>query len=267
MAFHEGVNMFVLFLLSLMLLHHLSPISVISAQSDSEAPPPPDTETQNEIQNSDIIIETTSSPPSPSPPPTQIGKSVSSNSNLQVQKTPSPPSPSPPRTQTEKSVLSNSNIQVQKAPSPASPSTPPTQTEKSVSSNSNVQLQKYMFGVSNKMGFNDVYGFIDPYMTHEGNIFDDIQAYITSCFAMGKEIYFLPYILGSLATHLMLFGRSTTTAKCGDRGITGSSLVCLRKCSEENVILREVFGGSVSSFVKTQRRCMFISCGIKRGGF
>ncbi|KOM57561.1 hypothetical protein LR48_Vigan11g059400 [Vigna angularis] len=53
----------------------------------------------------------------------------------------------------------------------------------------------------------------------------------------------------------------------GDRGIAGSSLVCLRKCSEEEVILREVFGGSVSSFVKIQRRCCFISCGIKRGVF
>ncbi|KOM47401.1 hypothetical protein LR48_Vigan07g110500 [Vigna angularis] len=50
----------------------------------------------------------------------------------------------------------------------------------------------------------------------------------------------------------------------GDRGIAGSSLVYLRKCSEEEVILREVFGGSVSSFVKIQRRCWFISCGIKR---
>ncbi|KOM52197.1 hypothetical protein LR48_Vigan09g085600 [Vigna angularis] len=53
----------------------------------------------------------------------------------------------------------------------------------------------------------------------------------------------------------------------GDRGIAGSYLVRLRKCSEEEVILREVFGGSVSSFVKIQRRCCFISCGIKRGVF
>ncbi|KOM27768.1 hypothetical protein LR48_Vigan462s002100, partial [Vigna angularis] len=60
-----------------------------------------------------------------------------------------------------------------------------------------VQLwMMYMFGISNKMGFNDVYGFIDPYMTHEGNIFDEIQAYITTYSAMGKQIYFLPYILG-----------------------------------------------------------------------
>ncbi|KOM43019.1 hypothetical protein LR48_Vigan05g062300 [Vigna angularis] len=53
----------------------------------------------------------------------------------------------------------------------------------------------------------------------------------------------------------------------GDRGIAGSSLVHLRKCLEEEFILREVFGGSVSSFVKIQRRCCFISCGIKRGVF
>ncbi|XP_052723834.1 uncharacterized protein LOC128193772 [Vigna angularis] len=105
-----------------------------------------------------------------------------------------------------------------------------------------------MFDVSNKKGFNDVYGFIDPSMTHERNKFDDIQTYITTCFGMGKEIYFLPYIHGchwqllvisipentavwfcslqksppsplrhvvdcSLATHMMLSGRSTATAK------------------------------------------------------
>ncbi|KOM43818.1 hypothetical protein LR48_Vigan05g142300 [Vigna angularis] len=109
-------------------------------------------------------------------------------------------------------------------------------------------LHWYLFDVSNKKGFNDVYGFIDPSMTHERNKFDDIQTYITSCFAMGKEIYFLPYIHGchwqllvisipentavwfcslhksppnplrhvvdcSLATHMMLSGRSTATAK------------------------------------------------------
>ncbi|BAT83929.1 hypothetical protein VIGAN_04117200 [Vigna angularis var. angularis] len=50
-------------------------------------------------------------------------------------------------------------------------------------------------------------------MTHERNKFDEIQAYITTCFAMGKDIYFLPSILGSLVAHMMLFGRSTTTAK------------------------------------------------------
>ena len=37
----------------------------------------------------------------------------------------------------------------------------------------------YMFGVSNNMGLSDVYGFIDPEPTHEGNKFDDIQAYVT----------------------------------------------------------------------------------------
>ncbi|KOM45628.1 hypothetical protein LR48_Vigan06g093400 [Vigna angularis] len=70
-----------------------------------------------------------------------------------------------------------------------------------------------MFDVSNKKGFNDVYGFIDPSMTHERNKFDDIQTYITTCFGMGNEIYFLPYIHGFLATHMMLSGRSTATAK------------------------------------------------------
>ncbi|KOM26428.1 hypothetical protein LR48_Vigan272s001600 [Vigna angularis] len=51
-----------------------------------------------------------------------------------------------------------------------------------------------------KKGFNDVYGFIDPSMTHERNKFDDIQTYITTCFGMGNEIYFLPYILGPFLT-------------------------------------------------------------------
>ncbi|KOM50307.1 hypothetical protein LR48_Vigan08g113400 [Vigna angularis] len=74
-------------------------------------------------------------------------------------------------------------------------------------------IHGYMFDVSYKKGFNDVYGFIDPSMTHERNTFDDIQTYITTCFGMGKEIYFLPYIHGSLATHMMLSGRSTATAK------------------------------------------------------
>ncbi|KOM47640.1 hypothetical protein LR48_Vigan07g134400 [Vigna angularis] len=40
----------------------------------------------------------------------------------------------------------------------------------------------------------------------------------------------------------------------GDRGIADSSLVHLRKCLEEEFILRDVFEGSVSSFVKIQRR-------------
>ncbi|KOM41272.1 hypothetical protein LR48_Vigan04g147000 [Vigna angularis] len=71
----------------------------------------------------------------------------------------------------------------------------------------------YMFDVSKKKGFSDVCGFIDPSMTHERNKFDDIQTYITTCFGMGKEIYFFPYIHGSLATHMMLSGRSTATAK------------------------------------------------------
>ncbi|KOM49987.1 hypothetical protein LR48_Vigan08g081400 [Vigna angularis] len=64
-----------------------------------------------------------------------------------------------------------------------------------------------MFDVSNKKGFNDVYGFIDPSMTHERNKFDDIQTYITTCFGMGKEIYFLPYIHGD-SIGLLQFQRS-----------------------------------------------------------
>jgi len=33
---------------------------------------------------------------------------------------------------------------------------------------------RYLFGVTETMGLNDVYGFVDPKLTHEGNKFDDI---------------------------------------------------------------------------------------------
>ncbi|KOM34574.1 hypothetical protein LR48_Vigan02g072400 [Vigna angularis] len=88
----------------------------------------------------------------------------------------------------------------------------------------------YMFDVSNKKGFNDVYGFNDPSMTHERNKFDDIQTYITTYFGMGKDIYFFPYILGSLATHMMLSGRSTATAtKLAWVALKGSLLLKIAK--------------------------------------
>jgi len=41
-------------------------------------------------------------------------------------------------------------------------------------------------GVTETMGLNDLYGFIDPQVTHEGNKFDDSQAYVTKCFQRGK---------------------------------------------------------------------------------
>ena len=55
---------------------------------------------------------------------------------------------------------------------------------------------RYMFTVTVNMGLNDEYGFIDPQLLHEGNKFDDIQAYVTKCFQRGKQIYFLPYVAG-----------------------------------------------------------------------
>ncbi|KOM55394.1 hypothetical protein LR48_Vigan10g128600 [Vigna angularis] len=54
----------------------------------------------------------------------------------------------------------------------------------------------YMFAVSNNLRYNDVYGFIDSQVTYEANKFDDIQTYLTSNFARGKEIHFIPYISG-----------------------------------------------------------------------
>ncbi|KOM48375.1 hypothetical protein LR48_Vigan07g207900 [Vigna angularis] len=56
----------------------------------------------------------------------------------------------------------------------------------------------YMFGVNNNLGYNDVYGFIDPQVIHEANDFDDITTYLTSRFGSGKEIYFIRYIYGGL---------------------------------------------------------------------
>jgi len=34
---------------------------------------------------------------------------------------------------------------------------------------------RYLFGVTETVGLNDVYGFVDPQLTHVGNKFDDIQ--------------------------------------------------------------------------------------------
>ncbi|KOM54983.1 hypothetical protein LR48_Vigan10g087500 [Vigna angularis] len=60
-----------------------------------------------------------------------------------------------------------------------------------------VQLwMMYMFGVSNNLGYNDVYGFIDPHVIHETNDFDEIATYLTRRFASEKNILFIPYISG-----------------------------------------------------------------------
>jgi len=55
---------------------------------------------------------------------------------------------------------------------------------------------RYLSGVTETMGLNDLYGFVDPQLTHEDNKFDDTQAYVTKCFQRGKEIYFVPYVAG-----------------------------------------------------------------------
>ena len=55
---------------------------------------------------------------------------------------------------------------------------------------------RYLSGVTETMGLNDVYGFVDPQLTHESNKFDDIQLYVTGCFQRGKEIFFVPYVAG-----------------------------------------------------------------------
>jgi len=53
-----------------------------------------------------------------------------------------------------------------------------------------------MCGVAENTGLSDVYWFTNPRLTHEGNKFDDTQAYMTKFFQWGKEIYFVPYIVG-----------------------------------------------------------------------
>jgi len=51
-----------------------------------------------------------------------------------------------------------------------------------------------MCGVIENTGLNDVYGFIDLQLTHEGNKFDD--THVTKYFQRRKEIYFVPYNVG-----------------------------------------------------------------------
>ncbi|KOM43000.1 hypothetical protein LR48_Vigan05g060400 [Vigna angularis] len=55
----------------------------------------------------------------------------------------------------------------------------------------------YMLGVSNNLGYNDVYGLIDPQVIHEANDFDDITTYLTNRFG----------------TRMMLVRRSTTNGR------------------------------------------------------
>ncbi|KOM34515.1 hypothetical protein LR48_Vigan02g066500 [Vigna angularis] len=77
-----------------------------------------------------------------------------------------------------------------------------------------VQLwMMYMFGVNNNLGYNDVYGFIDPQVIHETNDFDEITTYLTSKFASGKKIIFIPYISGSISASMMLVGRSIANSR------------------------------------------------------
>ncbi|WVZ13547.1 hypothetical protein V8G54_011113 [Vigna mungo] len=109
-----------------------------------------------------------------------------------------------------------------------------------------------------------------------------------------RDVRTLSTLLGGDFWMRKLQSTKSRLVKCcyGDRGNSrfilgvskevcgrGSSLVCLRSCSslvclkrwfilgvsKEVFILREVFEGGVSSFVKIQRRCSLISCGFKRG--
>ncbi|KOM45533.1 hypothetical protein LR48_Vigan06g083900 [Vigna angularis] len=74
----------------------------------------------------------------------------------------------------------------------------------------------YMFGVSNNLGYNDVYGFIDPQVIHETNDFDEITTYLTSRFASGKNIHFISYISGTEAAAFKVLPRLEPRPKLPD---------------------------------------------------
>ncbi|KAL9298050.1 hypothetical protein ACSQ67_023946 [Phaseolus vulgaris] len=179
MASQEGVIVFLPFLLSLILLHHHFPTSVISAESDNltlpllsppthaddqvssninggtefdsdKSTPPPDTQTENVLQNSDINIQAiqSDSHTSPSPPPSEIQKNVPSNSNLKEQKIQSPPPPPKSPIQTGEISPSISNIKLQRSKSPPPP---PTQTNKIAPGNSNLKVQRTEESSSNHL--------------------------------------------------------------------------------------------------------------------
>jgi len=51
---------------------------------------------------------------------------------------------------------------------------------------------RYLSGVTETMGLNDLYGFVDPQLTHEGNKFDETQAYVTKMLSTQKINLFCP---------------------------------------------------------------------------
>ncbi|XP_027909161.1 uncharacterized protein LOC114168512 isoform X2 [Vigna unguiculata] len=130
MAFQKGVIAFLPLLLSSLLLHHLSPTSVIRAQSDNhtrrllsleddeydidEAQCPVDTQTENALQNSDADIQMTQSDPHTSLllSPTQTQKNVPNDSNNIEVNSDSYIPPFPPTIQIESDVSIDSNLEV-----------------------------------------------------------------------------------------------------------------------------------------------------------
>ncbi|XP_068466285.1 uncharacterized protein [Phaseolus vulgaris] len=152
MASQEGVIVFLPFLLSVMLLHHHFPTSVISAESDNLTLPlfsPPthaDDQVSSNIINGGTELIQSDSHTSPSPPPSEIQKNVPSNSNLKEQKIQSPPPPPKSPIQTGEISPSISNIKLQRSKSPPPP---PTQTNKIAPGNSNLKVQRYVTYNSN----------------------------------------------------------------------------------------------------------------------
>ncbi|WVZ16703.1 hypothetical protein V8G54_009685 [Vigna mungo] len=89
-----------------------------------------------------------------------------------------------------------------------------------------VQLwMMYMFGISNNLGYNDDYGFIDPQVIHETNDFDQITTHLTRRFASSKKIYFMPYISGK---------KSDMTKKRADPQL--QKALGVRRSSNESVV-------------------------------
>ncbi|KOM25539.1 hypothetical protein LR48_Vigan115s000900 [Vigna angularis] len=94
-----------------------------------------------------------------------------------------------------------------------------------------VQLwMMYMFGVSNNLGYNDFYGFIDPQVIHETNDVDEIATYLTRRFASGKKIIFIPYI----SRRAMLCGSAHCTSllpNISDKQLIASMMLVGRSIS------------------------------------
>ncbi|KOM31287.1 hypothetical protein LR48_Vigan01g084200 [Vigna angularis] len=113
----------------------------------------------------------------------------------------------------------------------------------------------YMFGVSNNLGYNDVYGFIDPQVIHKANDFDDITTYLTNRFGSGKEIYFIPYISSKDTASVGRWTRGILGLDCGSLKPEKPSLwrVTVRQESSDDAAMAETLFSWSSEDATTAR--------------